>query len=213
VGTDEPPPQFQREGARLHYFFCNAVQTFGKKRETVCVFGLPGTKTTNPNKKENNIMKNRKSTLTYIVAALSMLVISATSSLGTQPLQPPPHYTGHLTHGEFVSCEGQPLPPAYAVAGTWVLNIDAQTQPLVAPPANLTMVVFRDGYRYITFPQIPLTPVSLEDGIYTYNWADLATATLDTNTTPATFAWHVVFDDNCTLRSYGSLTYFGLSVN
>jgi hypothetical protein len=38
-------------------------------------------------------------------------------------------------------------------------------------------------------------------------------ATLDTNTTPATFAWHVVFDDNCTLRSYGSLTYFGLANN
>ena len=164
-------------------------------------------------KKENYIMKNRKNILTHIVAVVALLVTSASSSWGTQPLQPPQNYTGGLTHGDFVSCEGQPLPPAYAVAGTWVLNIDAQTQPLVAPSANLTMVVFRDGYRYITFPQIPLTPVSLEDGIYTYNWADLATATLDTNTTPATFAWHVVFDDNCTLRSYGSLTYFGVAVN
>ena len=39
------------------------------------------------------------------------------------------------------------------------------------------------------------------------------TATLDTNTTPATFSWHVEFDDNCTLRSYRSLTYFGLANN
>jgi len=175
--------------------------------------GYPKRKPQTQTKKENHIMKNRKNILTHIIAAVATLVTAASSSWGTQPLQPPQNYTGRLTHGDFVSCEGQPLPPAYAVAGTWVLNIDAQTQPLVAPPANLTMVVFRDGYRYITFPQIPLTPVSLEDGIYTYNWADLATATLDTNTTPATFAWHVVFDDNCTLRSYGSLTYFGVAIN
>jgi|GEM_PF-1832046 len=165
-------------------------------------------------KKENHIMKNRKNILTYIVAAVALLVTSASSSWGTQPLQPPQNYTGSLTHGEFVSCDGQVLdPPAYAVAGTWVLNIDAQTQPLVPPPANLTMVVFRNGSIYIVFPQIPLTPVSLQDGIYTYTWGPQVTATLDTNTTPATFAWHVVFDDNCTLRSYGSLTYFGVAIN
>jgi len=155
-------------------------------------------------------MKNRKNILTYIVAGLSMLVISASSSPGAQPQV----YVGKLTHGEFVSCEGQILnPPAYAVDGTWVLSIDAMTQPQVPPPAQLTMIVLRDGSHYLTFPHVALTPVSLEDGIYTYNWADLATATLDTNTTPATFAWHVVFDDNCTLRSYGTLTYFGLANN
>jgi hypothetical protein len=87
------------------------------------------------------------------------------------------------------------------------------TQPQVPPPANLTMVVFRDGEIYLVFPQVALTPVSLEDGIYTYMWGDQVTATLDTNTTPATFAWHVVFDDNCTLRSYGTLTYFGIAIN
>ena len=31
--------------------------------------------------------------------------------------------------------------------------------------------------------------------------------------TPATFEWHVVFFDNCTTRSYGSLTYFGVANN
>jgi hypothetical protein len=159
-------------------------------------------------------MKNRKNILTYIVAAVAILVTSASSSWGTQPLQPPQNYTGMLTHGVFVSCEGQTLnPPAYSVAGTWVLNIDAMTQPQVPPPANLTMVVFRDGSIYLVFPQVALTPVSLQDGVYTYTYGTQVTATLDTNTTPATFAWHVEFDDNCTLRSYGSLTYFGVATN
>jgi len=165
-------------------------------------------------KKENHIMKNRKSILTYIVAALSILVTSASSSPGAPPLQPPQNYTGMLTHGEFVSCEGQILnPPAYSVGGTWVLNIDMMTQPQVPPPAHLTMVVFRDGSNYLVFPQIELTPVSLQDGVYTYTWGTQVTATLDTNTTPATFSWHVEFDDNCTLRSYESLTYFGVANN
>ena len=94
-------------------------------------------------------MKNRKNILTYIVAAVAILVISASSSLGA-PLQPPQNYTGRLTHGEFVSCEGQILnPPAYSVGGTWVLNIDMMTQPQVPPPAHLTMVVFRDGSIYM----------------------------------------------------------------
>jgi hypothetical protein len=143
-------------------------------------------------------MKNRKNILTYIVAAFSILVILASSSPGAQPQV----YLGKLTHGEFVSCEGQILdPPAYAVGGTWVLSIDAMTQPLVPPPAHLTMIVLRDGSFYLAFPHIELTPVSLQDGIYTYTWETQVMATLDTNTTPATFAWHVVFDDNCTLRS------------
>jgi hypothetical protein len=161
-------------------------------------------------KKENHIMKDRKNILTYIVAAVATLVISASSSLGA----PPQIYNGMLTHGVFVSCDGQILnPPAYAVGGTWVLNIDTMTQPQVPPPAHLTMVVLRDGSFYLVFPYIALTPVSLQDGIYTYTYGPQVTATLNTNTTPATFAWHVVFDDNCTLRSYGSLTYFGLANN
>jgi hypothetical protein len=106
-------------------------------------------------------MKNRKNILTYIVAAFSILVTSASSSLAVPPLQPPQNYTGSLTHGDFVSCEGQPLPPAYAVAGTWVLNIDMMTQPQVPPPAHLTMVVFRDGGIYLVFPQVALTPSRL----------------------------------------------------
>jgi len=159
-------------------------------------------------------MKNRKNTLTYVVAAFSIFVTSASSSLGVPPLQAPRNYTGSLTHGEFVSCDGQILnPPAYSVGGTWVLNIDAMTQPQVPPPAHLTMIVFRDGSLYLVFPHIELTPISLQDGEYTYAFGSEVTMTLDTNTTPATFFWHVEFTDNCTLRSYGSLTYFGLANN
>jgi hypothetical protein len=157
-------------------------------------------------------MKSRKNILTYIVAAVSILVTSATSSPGAPPLQPPQNYTGMLTHGEFISCDGQVLnPPAYLVDGTWVLNIDTMTQPQVPPPAHLTMVVFRDGSHYLLFPHIELTPFSLQNGVYTYTFGPQVTLTLDTNTTPATFSWHVEFDDNCTLRSYKSLTYVGLA--
>ena len=160
--------------------------------------------------KENHIMKNKKNILSYIVAAVATLVISASSSLAVQPQV----YLGKLTHGEFVSCDNQILdPPVYAVGGTWILSIDAMTQPQVPPPAHLTMVVLRDGRNYLAFPHIELTPVSLQNGIYTYTWGNQVMATLDTNTTPATFAWHVVFDDNCTSRSYGSLTYFGVANN
>ncbi len=116
-------------------------------------------------KKENHIMKNRKNILTYVVATVATFVISASSSLGVPPLQPPQNYSGRLTHGEFVSCEGQILnPPAYSVGGTWVLNIDMMRQPQVPPPAHLTMVVFRDGSNYLVFPHVELTPVSLQDG-------------------------------------------------
>jgi hypothetical protein len=163
-------------------------------------------------RKENHIMKNRKNILTYIVAALSILVTSASSSPGAPPLQPPQNYTGMLTHGEFISCDGQILnPPPYSVDGTWVLNIDTMTQAQVPPPAHLTMVVFRDGGPYLLFPHIELTPMSLEDGIYTYTYGPQVMVTLDTNTTPATFSWHVEFDDNCTVRSYRSLTYVGVA--
>ncbi len=87
------------------------------------------------------------------------------------------------------------------------------TQPSVPPPAHLTIVVFRDGSLYVLFPHIELTPVSLQDGIYTYTFGTQVTVTLDTNTTPATFGWHVVFFDNCTERAYESLTFFGVAIN
>jgi hypothetical protein len=151
-----------------------------------------------------------KTSLTTSVALIILSFATFTnSSLATPPLQPPQNYTGELTHGDFISCAGVLLPPVYGVDGTWVLNIDKMTQPQVAPTAHLTMVVFRDGVHYLLFPHIELTPVSLANGVYTYSYGAQVTVTLDTNTSPVTFSWHVEFADNCTLRSYRSLSYIG----
>ena len=153
-------------------------------------------------------IKNGKHIPTYIIAALAILVTSASWSPAAQP---PQNYTGMLTHGEFISCDGQVLnPPAYSVDGTWVLHIDNKT-PAQVPPASLTMVVFRDGSHYLQFPNIELTPVSVAAGVYTYSYGSQVTVTLDTNTNPATFSWHVEFADNCTLRAYRSLSYVGVA--
>ena len=155
-------------------------------------------------------MKNTKSILTYIVAAVSILVISASSSL----CAPPQNYTGMVTHGEFY-CDDQILnPPAYSVAGVWVLSIDSMTQPPVPPRAYLTINVFRDGSPYVLFPHIELTPVSLQNGLYTYTFGPQVTVTLDTTTAPATFGWHVEFGGGCPPEHpYDSLTFFGLANN
>ena len=73
------------------------------------------------------------------------------------------------------------------------------------------MVVFRDGNKYLLFPNIELTPVSVANGVYTYSLGPQVTVTLNTNTYPATFSWHVEFADNCTLRAYRSLSYIGVA--
>ena len=104
-------------------------------------------------------MKNRKNILTYIVAAVATLVISADSSPGAARSRLRETTPAVLTHGGSVSCEGQILnPPAYTVGGTWVLDLERMTQPQVPPPASLTMVVFRDGSKYFVLPHIELTP-------------------------------------------------------
>ena len=141
---------------------------------------------------------------------LSILLTLASSSPAASPLQSPQTFAGTLTNAEFISCSGQLLdPPAYSIAGTWVLQIDSMTQPQVAPPAQLTMIVFRDGSRYLMFPHIELTPISVTNGVYTYSFGSSVIMTLDTNTNPALFYWDVQFTDNCTIRNYRSLTYFG----
>ena len=96
------------------HFLCNAAESFGKEWETVCVSGLPRTTATNQNKKENHIMRNRKNIVTYMVAALSILVTSASSSLAA----PAQTYHGTLTGGTFY-CDGNPVPgPTSPAIGT-----------------------------------------------------------------------------------------------
>ena len=60
------------------------------------------------------MIKNRNNILSYLVAALAIIVASASWSPAAPALPPPQNYNGMLTHGEFISCSGQVLnPPAY----------------------------------------------------------------------------------------------------
>ena len=89
---------------------------------------------------------------------------------------------------------------------------DATTVP---PLAHLTINVFCDGSHHLAFRHNELMLVSYSDGIYVYTgFGDSATATLDTNATPATFSWHVEFGGGCPPEHpYDSLTYFGVANN
>src|SRR5258705_12263823 len=81
-------------------------------------------------KKKNHIMKSRKNILTYIVAALSILLTSASSS----PAAPAQTYHGTLTGSTFY-CNGEESDFRPTVTGTWNLIIDPQT------PAQLTLTL------------------------------------------------------------------------
>jgi hypothetical protein len=182
---------------------CNAAQTFGKEWETVCVSGLPGTTTTNPNQEKNHIMKNRKNILTCIVAALSILVTSASSS----PAAPAQTYHGTLTGGTFY-CNGEESADFRpTVTGTWNVNIDPAT------PAQVTLDVFVNGRHDVAFGYNALMLLSFSDGVYVFSaFGGFATATLDTTQTPATFSWHVEFGNGCPpARPFNSLTFFGVA--
>lgn len=156
----------------------------------------------NQNKKGNHIMKNRKNILTYIVAALSILVTSA-SSLPAAPAQT---YHGTFTGGLFYCGGDQVAGPI--VTGNWNVSIDPNT------PAQVTLNVFYNGSHHLAFGYNALMLVSYVDGVYVFSGiGDAATATLDTNATPATFSWDVeLFGVSCPDQyPYNSLTYFGLA--
>ena len=61
-------------------FFATARKVSGRNGKRSASPGSPERRPQTQNKKENHIMKNRKNILTYIVAALSVLVTSASSS-------------------------------------------------------------------------------------------------------------------------------------
>jgi hypothetical protein len=144
-------------------------------------------------------MKNRKNILTYIVAALSILVTSASWS----PAAPAQTYHGTITSGEFL-CESTPV-PGPTVTGTWNVNIDPMT------PAQVTLRVFYDGSHHLAFGYNALMLVWFADGVYVFSgFGDAVTVTLDTNEDPATFSWQVEFD-SCSPRGYDSLTWVGIA--
>jgi hypothetical protein len=153
-------------------------------------------------KKENHIMKNRKNILTYIVAALSILVTSASSSLAV----PGQTYHGTFTGSTFY-CNGEETPDFRpVVTGTWNLIIDPQTL------AQLTLNVFVDGRHDVAFGNNALILISYDDGVYVFSaFGGFATATLDTSVTPARFSWHVEFGVSCPDQNpFNSLTFFGV---
>ena len=151
------------------------------------------------NKKENHIMKNRKNILTYIVAALSILVTSASSSQAA----PAQTYHGTFTGGTFY-CDGNPV-PVFTVSGNWNVNIDPNT------PALVTLNVFYDGSHHLAFSYNALMLVSYVDGVYVFSaFGGPVTATLDTRVDPAAFSWHAELGGGCPPEHpYDSLTYFG----
>jgi len=146
-------------------------------------------------------MRNRKNIATYVVAALSILVTSA----GSSQAAPAQTYHGTLTGGTFY-CDGSPV-PVFTVTGNWNVNIDPKT------PAQVTLNVFYDGSQHRAFGYNALMLVSYAGGVYVFaGFGDAATATLDTNATPATFSWGVDFGGGCPPEHpYNSLKYFGLA--
>src|SRR2546430_4560391 len=84
-------------------------------------------------------MKNRKKILTYIVAALSILVTSASSSQAARAQT----YHGTLTGGTFF-CGGNPV-PVFTATGIWNVSIDPAT------PAPVTLTVFYDVRPHLSF--------------------------------------------------------------
>ena len=144
-------------------------------------------------------MKNRRNILIYIVAALSILVISASWSLAA----PAQTYHGTLTSGEF-KCGSTPV-PGPAVTGNWNVIIDPKT------PAQVSLNVFYDGGHHLAFGYNAFMLVWFADGVYSFSgFGDAVTVTLDTKQTPATFTWHVQLSGGCPAeRPYNSLSYFG----
>jgi hypothetical protein len=149
------------------------------------------------------IMKNRRNILTCIVAALSILVTSASSS----PAAPGQTYHGTLTGSAFY-CNGEENPDFRpTVTGTWNLIIDPQT------PAQLTLDVFVDGRHDVAFGNNALMLISFSDGVYVFSaFGGFATATLDTSVTPTRLSWHVEFGVSCPDQNpFNSLTFFGVA--
>jgi hypothetical protein len=140
---------------------------------------------------------------TALLLALSVLVILASSSSGA----PAQTYHGTLTGGDFF-CDGELLnPPPYSVTGTWNLSIDPAT------PAQLTLDVFYNGSQHLAWGYNALILISYSEGVYVFSgFGGIATATLDTSVTPATFSWHVELGGGCTTqRPYNSLTFQGMA--
>ena len=117
-------------------FFATRRKLSGREWETVCVSGVTQNDGHKPKQERNHIMKT-ENILTYIVAALSILVTSASSSPAA-PAQTLPWHA-YWRHASTVTA----IPvPVFTVTGNWNVNIDPAT------PAQVTLNVFYDGSHH-----------------------------------------------------------------
>ena len=140
------------------------------------------------------------------LAAITVALLGPARLFASQPAEPAQTYHGTLTGGTFY-CNGEESPDLRpTVTGTWNLIIDPQT------PAQLTLNVFVDGRHDVAFGNNALILISHDGGVYMFSAFGVATATLDTSVTPATFSWHVEFGVSCPDQNpFNSLTFFGVA--
>ncbi len=147
------------------------------------------------------LLHQRIATAGTFILVLLVLVTLASSSQAA----PAQTYHGTLTGGTFYCGGDQVAGPI--VTGTWNVSIDPAT------PAQVTLNVFYNGSHHLAFGYNALMLVSYVDGVYVFSgFGDAATATLDTNVTPAMFSWHVELGVSCPSQyPYNSLTFSGVA--
>jgi hypothetical protein len=151
-------------------------------------------------------MKNRNIHLPSMPLVLTAVILLVfVTSAGLPLAEAAETYHGTVTGGTFF-CNGNQVSGA-TVTGIWNLNIDAHT------PAQVTLNVFYNGSHHLSFGYNRLMQVSFVNGVYVFSgFGDIATATLDTTTNPATFSWHVELGVSCPSQNpYNSLTFSGVA--
>jgi hypothetical protein len=139
----------------------------------------------------------------FACAVVGLLFVPTPKSFANPALT----FQGMLTGGQFY-CGGMPVDTP-VISGVWTVSIDPQT------PAQVTLNVFYDGSHHLAFGYNALMAASPCDaGKYCFSgFGDSATATIDTNTSPATFAWHVELGGGCPPNHpYDSLTFYGVTI-
>jgi len=151
-------------------------------------------------------MKNRNIHLPSMPVVLTAVILLVfVTSAGLPLAEAAETYHGTVTGGTFF-CNGNQV-SGPTVTGIWNLNIDAHT------PAQVTLNVFYNGSHHLSFGYNRLMQVSFVNGVYVFSgFGDIATATLDTTTNPATFSWHVELGVSCPSQNpYNSLTFSGVA--
>ena len=151
-------------------------------------------------------MKNRNIHLPSMPVVLTAVILLVfVTSAGLPLAEAAETYHGTVTGGTFF-CNGNQV-SGPTVIGIWNLNIDAHT------PAQVTLNVFYNGSHHLSFGYNRLMQVSFVNGVYVFSgFGDIATATLDTTTNPATFSWHVELGVSCPSQNpYNSLTFSGVA--